>query len=122
MGESSYPYALSPSEARRVYREPNVGKSSQQSLECDRRFGPGKLESETEVHARAEREMRVGVTRDVESMRVLEGRGVTVGSSQKSCDAVAAPELMAREHDISRHPARLGKLNGRDLSETFLDA
>ena len=64
------------------------------------------------MHTRTEGKVRIGMPRDVELMRIVEFRGVTVGGSQETSNALASPERMTGELGISRGPPRLCELDG----------
>ena len=62
--------------------EPRI--AGEEFLEADLGFDPGQLGSRTEVHARAETELRVGAAREVQFGRVGETRRVGVGGPSKA--------------------------------------
>ena len=103
--QGAYPQPFSPYQLGWVYREPDIGKSSQQALKCDRRLSPRKLETKAEVHARSEGKMWIWLPGDIELMSIVELSWVAIGGREEGCNAFAAPQLMTGE-PISRDAQR----------------
>ena len=98
------------------------GKRARYALERDSRLRPSELETEAEMHACAEGEVRVRVARDVETVRILELGRIAVCRREESGEHVAAAELPSLPDHVAGREARLGHLHWRYVAQAFLDA
>src|SRR5215217_5852875 len=98
-------------------------KAGEDALERDRCLRPSKLKTKAETHAGAAGEVWVGMTPDVEPVRlVLELRRIAIRRRQKCRHHLTAEELVAHPSHIAGRKTRLGDLHRRDIAQAFLDA
>ena len=75
-----------PRDRGRVSPNAHVWEAPKDALERDRGLRPGKLEPETEVHTRAEGEVRVRVARDVEPVRNVDLAGSQFAAARNAAN------------------------------------
>src|SRR5882757_6978494 len=83
-------------------------------------FEPGQIRAETEMLADAERDVLIGITGDVEGIRITEDALIAIGRWIEQRKVVAGANLLSAELDIFSRLA--GELNHwRSPSQDFLD-